>query len=273
MTSAFHPPFLSLRLSLIAVLWLALQNQVVLAGASGDTLRHDVRDFKETCLHIVKAPLHASSKDWGIAAGAATVIAASSLADGGVRHGMTSFRNRTATDIANVGHYFQSIPVLAATTGGFYMLGLLDDKPGLRRCGLELMEAQAIAAVGTQLVKFTVGRDRPYMNTGPSHFVGPNISNGHQSFFSGDVTVAFTQASVIAAEAKSIPVTIGLYGLATSTAFQRLYTDKHWLSDVVTASIWGTAVGLGVVYTNRHSNASAIRVGLSQQGATLAYQW
>jgi membrane-associated phospholipid phosphatase len=242
-------------LILLAICCFMAQTESAEAGSRVDTLRSDVRGFKSVCWRTLKSPVHAGSRALWITTGAVSVVA---------------LHSNWATNIANVGHAYQSIPILAGTMGGFYIVGTFADKPRLRDCAIELMEAQLIAAVGTQLVKFTVGRDRPYMNNGPSHFVGPNLRNGHQSFFSGDATAAFVQASVLSAEAKSLPITLGLYGLAASTAFQRLYMDQHWLSDTAAAAIWGTAVGLGVVHLNHHPLADRIRLSISPAAVQVA---
>ncbi|MBL0062089.1 MAG: phosphatase PAP2 family protein [bacterium] len=234
-------------------------------------VRSDFHSGKSVCLNIVTAPFHARTRDLLLAGGAVSAVAIGSIWDSDIREKFPDFHGNTGNEFANVGHAYQSTTVFMGTTVGFYLTGLLANRPNLRRCGIELMEAHLLAAAGTQLMKFTVGRDRPYMENGPSHFVGPNVDNGHQSFFSGDVTVAFVQASVISAEAKSLPITVGLYGLAASTAFQRLYEDKHWFSDTVAAALWGTAVGLGVVHVNHQLPTSKIRLSLSPTSVQFSF--
>ncbi len=242
------------RKELLIVLFVCNFSAQANAGAFGETLRADYQSGKSVCGRMLTSPFRAHTSDLMLAGGGIAAVAIGSVWDSDVREKFSDLYSPASNHIANVGHAFQSTPVLAGTMGGFYVAGLLADRPKLRRCGLELMEAHLLAAAGTQLMKFTVGRDRPYMENGPSHFVGPNVHNGHQSFFSGDVTVAFVQAAVISAEANFVPLTIGLYGLAASTAFQRLYEDKHWLSDTMAAALWGSAVGLGVVHLNHHAS-------------------
>jgi membrane-associated phospholipid phosphatase len=83
--------------------------------------------------------------------------------------------------------------------------------------------------------------------------VGFNSKDVHQSFPSGDVVKAFSLSTVLAAEAKSLPISLALYSLAAATAFQRLHRDRHWFSDTVSAAALGTAVGLAVVHAHRSS--------------------
>jgi undecaprenyl-diphosphatase len=147
-----------------------------------------------------------------------------------------------------------------------YGYGLLADQSAARRIGLEIVEAYAIAGAGTQIVKHLMGRSRPYRDEGYLLFAGPILRNSRHSFPSGDVTVAFTLSSVLAAEAKSAPVTILLYGLASMTAFQRLHRDQHWLSDVLGGAAWGTAVGLGVVHMHRKGRTRNVSLVVRPDG-------
>ncbi|MCB9369879.1 MAG: phosphatase PAP2 family protein [Calditrichaeota bacterium] len=241
-------------------------------GQSRERMLHsDASDFKSATFHMLKAPFCMKRAALLPVACAFTTVFVSSLGDIPARHHTTRISSGWAFEVANVGHAFQSVPVLFGSMGGCYLLGALIGKPGLRRCGLELMEAQLICGIGTQLTKNIVGRDRPYLNTGPTNFRGPSLQNAHHSFFSGDASVAFVQASVLSAELKSVPLAIVLYGLATSTAFQRLYADKHWLSDTVAAAIWGSAVGLGVVHLNRSSKLKGSSLGFSTNSIQFSY--
>ena len=90
---------------------------------------------------------------------------------------------------------------------------------------------------------------------------------------SGDVTVAFSFASVIAAEAKRWPVTVAAYGLGAMTAFQRVQRNQHWFSDTAAAAVWGTAVGLAVVHFNRTASETPPRVSLQLSPASAALVW
>jgi membrane-associated phospholipid phosphatase len=137
------------------------------------------------------------------------------------------------------------------TTAATYAVGLAADQPRLKRIGQELIVAFAVAAAGTQLVKHAMGRARPDQGDGPGHFVGPTLDDQFHSLWSGDVTKAFTLASVLSEEIGHPAVTITLYSLATATAFQRIHTNRHWFSDVVSAAVWSTAVGIGTVRINK----------------------
>jgi len=141
--------------------------------------------------------------------------------------------------------------VTFGTAGVLYAAGLITTEPSLRRTGQEVIESFCLAGLGSQVVKHTLGRNRPFTENGPYRFSGPNWKYNEESFPSGDTVVAFSLSTVLASEAKSLPVSIALYSLAAATAFQRLHRDQHWFSDTVGGAVWGTAVGLAVVRAHR----------------------
>jgi membrane-associated phospholipid phosphatase len=170
--------------------------------------------------------------------------------------------------VDDIGHAYQGVPVEAATAGALYAYGLAAHNSAVRRVSAEIVEAYLIAGGGTQVLKYAIGRARPFNNQGPSHFVGPTVHNRNHSFPSGDCGSAFAFSTVLTAESRSLPVGVILYSLAATTAFQRLNRDQHWLSDVIGGAVWGTAVGLAVVNMNRKLVVSgkSVTVQPSRQG-------
>lgn len=63
------------------------------------------------------------------------------------------------------------------------------------------------------------------------------------SFPLGHTTMAFAFSSVLTSLISNPYATIGLYCLVVLTASQRMYSDQHWLSDVILGASIGTAVG------------------------------
>lgn len=225
-----------------------------------DTLIADGIDVAKISARMWLAPFHATGKELLKAGGLATVVGLSSTIDCRIRERVTGLNGPWAEAVSDVGHFYQSEYVSLAAAAALYSYGWWRDNSVVRRIGLEVIEAFEIAELGTNLLKHLVGRDRPYVERGVYHFVGPNWGNNdHQSFVSGGVARAFALTSVLAAEAKSIPVTVLLYSLATATSFQRLHADRHWFSDTMGAAVWGTAVGLGVVHLNRRCDRTPAR--------------
>jgi membrane-associated phospholipid phosphatase len=235
----------------------------------GDTLIADGGNFGKMSLRMLLVPFHARGRDLLNAAGLATVVALSSTLDKSVRDGMNGLDRPWADAVSDVGRFYQNKYVTFAAAGIFYSYGALRGSPAVRRIGLEIIEAFEISVIGSSLLKHLVGRDRPFVERGAYHFVGPNANDNHQSFISGDATKAFTLSAVLSAEAKSIPVTILLYSLAAATAFQRLHTDRHWLSDTMGAAAWGTAVGLGTVYLNHRHDRAPVRLSAEPGDGTV----
>jgi membrane-associated phospholipid phosphatase len=220
--------------------------------ASGfDTVVADGRQTGRVTWHLLQAPFRGSGTDYAIAGGLLAGIAALSTLDRTVRHVADSSGGQWAEDVSTVGHFYQRVGVTFVVAGAFYTAGLATNQPSLRRTGQEVIESFCLSGLGSQVVKHLLGRNRPYAEHGPYHFSGPNWKNLDQSFPSGDTVVAFSLSTVLSSEAKSLPVSIALYSLAASTAFQRLHRDRHWFSDTVGGAVWGTAVGLAVVRAHR----------------------
>jgi membrane-associated phospholipid phosphatase len=254
--------------ALLLVLW---AGENARAESPLRTVANDACQTGHVTWHLLQAPFRGTTKDYALVGGIVAGIAALSALDRSVRHVADSSGGQWAETVSDVGHFYQRTGLTFAVAGAFYTAGLVADEASLRRTGQEVVESFCLSALGSQLIKRTLGRDRPVAENGPFHFVGPNDDDVHQSFPSGDTVVAFSLSTVLAAEAKSLPVSVALYSLAAATAFQRLHRDRHWLSDTVGGAVWGTAVGLGVVRAHQRIGNShrvmvtpgPVRVGLT----------
>ncbi|MFH1421169.1 MAG: phosphatase PAP2 family protein, partial [Planctomycetota bacterium] len=70
------------------------------------------------------------------------------------------------------------------------------------------------------------------------------------AFPSGDVMTAFSFASVIAARSESLTIAVVSYSLAGLVAFERVYLNVHWLSDVLVSAAIATVIGKAIVKFN-----------------------
>jgi membrane-associated phospholipid phosphatase len=170
--------------------------------------------------------------------------------------------------------------------GAVYTLAATHDRPGrdmpwrdLFIDGVLVVEATALALDLNQVVKFSVGRERPYVHALPAadkrRTADPADNN--TSFFSFHATFAFalaTSASTLAFLRRhrwaGWVLGAGLT-VATTTAYLRVAADRHYLSDVLTSAAVGSAVGFGVpwVFHRRapEVRSSAVRlVPLAAQG-------
>ena len=258
-----------------ALLFLLCAGDSARATPVARTVAGDARQTGRVTWHMLQTPFRGDAEDYALAGGILMGIAALSTLDRSLRHVADSSGGQWAETVSDVGHFYQRTGLTFALAGAFYAAGLAADQPSLRRTGQEVIESFCIAGLGSQLVKRTLGRNRPVAENGPYHFSGPNWKDEHQSFPSGDTVVAFSLSTVLAAEAKSLPVAVALYSLAAATAFQRLHRDRHWFSDTVGSAVWGTAVGLGVVQAHRslsdtHSDAALVP---GANSITLTLNW
>jgi len=120
-----------------------------------------------------------------------------------------------------------------------------------------LIAAEAVALSGdlNQLVKYAVGRQRPYAHAAiPNPDTGQGADDANLSFYSAHASVTFSIAAAAGTVARLrgyrwAPV-IYVVGAAVGalTAYLRIAADQHYLTDVVTGAVVASAVGAGVPY-------------------------
>ena len=148
----------------------------------------------------------------------------------------------------------------------------------LASMGLDGIEASLFsAAIIAPVLKKITGRERPNAGEGPSDF---GFFSTDQSFPSGEVTMAFTNAAVIAQHTDSVVVRGIAWGLAGLVGWERMRLDAHWGSDVVAGALIGTAVGSWVAKihkpaeTSGHTTVSVLPlVGRRTLGVTASISW
>jgi hypothetical protein len=120
------------------------------------------------------------------------------------------------------------------------------------------MESFIITGVFVEVLKRSTGRSRP--NTGDPHdtWSGPNISGQteHMSFPSGDVSSAFSVASVVASEYSNVVVPPLVYTAATLIAFSRVHNNAHWSSDAFVGAAIGYFTGKVIVASHGDAKGS-----------------
>lgn len=126
------------------------------------------------------------------------------------------------------------------------------------KIGLSYGETLLLTYGTTKLLKFAVGRARPYM-----YFEGAPesaIADGdwNSSFPSGHASRSFAAASFLTftfcqyfPESKwKIPVIAGSYALALTTSCLRIASGNHFATDVLTGAAIGTVIGFAVPWLN-----------------------
>jgi len=107
--------------------------------------------------------------------------------------------------------------------------------------------AMALAGLGAgilaQIVKRLVGRARPELWLGPSHYA-PGSST---SFPSGHTVGAFALAGVLVFASRNLPLRVIAFLLAAGIGFSRILAFRHWPSDVVASAAIGLVAGWAAV--------------------------
>lgn len=144
------------------------------------------------------------------------------------------------------------IPGTAVLTAGAYVGGQLGHDRGLATAGFHGMEALALSTVVTVTLKGLIGRARPdasptrqydfRFGTGFTHDERGSLPSLHSAS-------AFSVAAVASVEsARWWPHSgwVGpvAYTTAGMVAISRLYSNRHWLSDVLGGAAVGIASGL-----------------------------
>ncbi len=133
--------------------------------------------------------------------------------------------------------------LLAARGAGDAAEGLVD--------ALVVAEAVALAADLNQVVKYAVGRERPFVHFGKDA-ARPRDSDDDLSFYSGHTTLAFSLAAAAGTVSdlrgyRSAPWVWGVgMGAASLVGYLRIAADRHYLTDVLAGAATGAALGVAV---------------------------
>lgn len=100
---------------------------------------------------------------------------------------------------------------------------------------LAMAGAGLAAGIGAQIVKHLVGRARPELWLGPSHYA-PGSST---SFPSGHTVGAFALAGVLMFTSRSLWMRVVAFLLAAGVGLSRILAFRHWTSDVVASAVLG----------------------------------
>lgn len=138
------------------------------------------------------------------------------------------------------------------TTAGLYLLGYFIDSKNLKSSSLEALEAEAITALITACSAYVLGRQGPQDSSNSDDF---EPFSGYNSLPDMDSALVFSMASVYAFE-KPLLEALLYYGIATGTAYSRLYFQNAWPSDVFLGSILGAAIGRAVAARSRNGGGS-----------------
>jgi membrane-associated phospholipid phosphatase len=181
----------------------------------------------------------------------------SNALDGAVRtHLRWTVHGGAAVTISNAGAY--AIAPLVAL-GGLALSAVHERRA--RDAGIDLLiAAEAVVLAGdlSQAVKYVVGRQRPYARAGvPNPDTSQGADDSNLSFFSGHTSFTFAIAAAAGTVAHlrgyrwARAIYVAGAAIGAATAYLRIAADQHYLTDVVTGAVVGSAVGAGVPWLHR----------------------
>jgi membrane-associated phospholipid phosphatase len=141
----------------------------------------------------------------------------------------------TARQFARFGDLTGAAPIL----GGLAIVSLVSHNHRLGKATLRAAASAALAAIATQGIKRIVGRERPVEDADLDGYDFHLFTN-HQAFPSGHTAAAFALATSLGDGIGRTWARVGLFGLATGTAWARMEAHEHWFSDV----LGGAAIGV-----------------------------
>jgi hypothetical protein len=201
------------------------------------------RDMKQ----VFSAPAHFSSDDWfKVGAVLGTAAASALFADEAVRRYAEEHRDPFLDELMPVGDHYGRLTTGYSIGSIIYLSGLAAGDDDVRLTGRAVLEAHTFAMVITGIFKSALGRSRPFTDDGCMTFGWFESKNQHWSCPSGHAAGAFAVSSALSARIRRPWATAGLFSLSALTLTNRIYDDKHWLSDTIIGAAIGTAVGLAV---------------------------
>ncbi len=211
------------------------------------TIPQDISIGFNTGINLVSSPGNFDSNDWFY--GGATIAATglTFLLDDEIRSSLNRNHSKALDNIGEIGHRYGDLYYMGGISAGIYLGGKIFGSESASVTGRMLIEGLFYAGATTIILKTVLGRSRPYMNEGNTNFKWFQTTNDYNSMPSGHCTVAFAFSSVLAERLDNIYASILLYGLASTTIIQRIYSDNHWASDCLAGSVIGYVIGKAVV--------------------------
>lgn len=234
-------------------------------------IKSDFSKAADDGMRLVKAPFHFTTGQW-VATGA--ILGGTALAfafDEDMKQLVARNHTELLDKLTPVGKNYGEVYTAAAISGVVYLGGLVSGSGEVRETGRMLFESLAFAGIITSVLKSALGRSRPYMDEGAFKYRGFQFKTETTSLPSGHATVAFSVSSVLASRINNVYASIGLYGLAGFTAFQRIYDNKHWLSDTFLGAAIGTVIGQAIVHygTGDNNNGGPLSLQPSLNGFSI----
>jgi len=207
----------------------------------------DFSIFMEDGVNLATAPFSFTTTDW-MKTGA--LVLATGLAfslDPKIKEEVNAQHTPALDNATGFGEKYGSISYAVIFAGGMYLTGKIFGNKSIATTGRMLTESVLYTGLAVSLLKYTVGRSRPYTDEGPATMFTYSFQEANVSFPSGHTATAFAISTVLANRIDNPIATVALYGLAGFTGYQRIYDNKHWFSDVFVGAAIGYFIGSSIV--------------------------
>jgi membrane-associated phospholipid phosphatase len=239
-------------------------------------MESDGLKFLKGAGHIFSAPVRWNGSDWLTFGGAGVGTAAVSGLDIDGRLFMQKHQTPENSNLARAAEQYGAGLNMIVLSAGGYIAGLALDERWIRETAFLAGSAILIAGTISTVTKIFVGRARPYTEQGHLTFKPFSLPLVDvASFPSGHTIVAFAFSGVLAERIKNTWASIGLYSLAGVCGVSRMYTDEHWVSDVLFGAIISVSVSHSLVRWfesgEDSSSQSGLRIVPGAQSFTLVW--
>ena len=214
------------------------------AAAQADTVSHasehgaSARAWIQPLAIAVSATLDPEVREWAL-------------------HQQSHFLDHLAKSANALGTARTLVPAMAVTYGAAWLTG----RESLANSTLKTAAAYIASDLAESALKPVFGRERPHVS-GNSHRFHPFTTNGDwHSLPSAHVAHITAIAEAISLQTDSRPVSLLCGGLVSLVAWDRVYEDQHWTSDVVATIALTNAVSRATIHwiESRRQHSSTAR--------------
>ena len=153
---------------------------------------------------------------------------------------------------------------------GLTAAGWAADADAVRIAGERASVSIAVSAVLEGIGKYSFSRRRPASAANSRDF---EFFSAHSSFPSGHATVAFALSKSLSDDINRRWATVGLYTIATASAYARLVDNMHWASDLVAGAAVGYFSAVLVRSSILRPHHEGPRLALTPGGPGLAWNF
>ncbi|GIV55005.1 MAG: hypothetical protein KatS3mg039_1523 [Candidatus Kapaibacterium sp.] len=209
---------------------------------------HDLQQLPRS---IAREPLPTIAASMGSLAAIAWI----SGADQAIRSAVRAHQSRTLDALASIGNTAGQAWSGAALALLLVAGGAAAGSDHTVTTGRQMLEALAVAGAVTTALKYAIGRARPFRDRGDGYLLPFRWDDAQWSLPSGHATVAGTIAGVTWARSRCWLLRSAATALALVVGGARIYSDKHWTSDVLAGTTIGIATGYGLARSEESSHA------------------